>query len=151
MKKLLLFAFLISMQFNAKSQSTGNCFNEWYACVQKYGAKPVADGTHDVIITIRKDENCQAILGKVDVKGGKIVHGTLMILLQDGNYEKPDRNISEKYGRDREAVIDYTILNGMSPSFMTSQDEQVNFFFYKSLNKTPKNQKVAPTPSELGF
>lgn len=151
MKKFLLIACLVALQISAKSQNSANCFNEWYACVQKYGAKPVTDGTHDVIITIRKDANCQAVLGKVDVKGGKIVQGTLMILLQDGSYEKPDRSISEKYATNSEAKLDYTIMNGMTPSFMTSQDEQVNFFFYKSLNKTPKNQKAAPSPSELGF
>lgn len=151
MKKFLLLTLLVSSSLLVKSQENSNCFNEWYATVHKYGSQPVADGTHEVIITIRKDEQCKSMQGKVDVKDNKIVRGTLWLLKTDGTYEKPERTLSNKYTTNSETKLDNSIINGMSPSFMTSQGEQINFFFYKSFNKTPREYKPAPKPSEIGF
>ena len=141
---------LMQTGFAQSSTTTASCYDEWYSTFQKYGANTVADGTHEVIIAISKNASCQCVYGKVDVKGGKLVEGTLYLMDEDGSYHRPDRTLSLKYSRS-ESKVENWIANGMSPTYLTSQDESVNIFFYKSLNKKPKTAKQAPSPSGLGF
>lgn len=154
MKKIV---FIIALLFSASfvysqgAATSPNCYEDWYNAFQKYGATTVADGTHEIIVVLRKDSRCECSMGKIQVSGGKLVGNTLMIQQEDGSYEKPNRTLSPKYKINPDAKVDSWISNGMSPTYLTNQDELVHLFFYKNLNKKPKNQKKAPTPAELGF
>ena len=154
MKSLVLsIAMLFSLSY-AYAQDTPQateCYNEWYAAFQKYGATTVTDGTHEVIISVCKYSKCDCLLGTVDVVGGQLVPGSVMIQQADGTYERPARTLSQKYTTNPDTKLEKSIYNGMSPTYLTSQDEMVNILFYKNLNKAPKVQKKAPSPGELGF
>jgi hypothetical protein len=125
-----------------------DCYMEWYHSFQKYGTEPITDGTHEVIIAICKNSVCQCLLGKVDVAGEQIVRYSLYIQQEDGTYDKPNRSLSPKYSNP-EAGLETHIHNGMSPAFLTSQDETVYLMFYNSLSKVPKKPKQAPKPKDL--
>ncbi len=161
MKNILLIASLLLICNYGYSQTksshpqpiemlSSDCYIEWYTTFEKYGVEAIKDTTHEIIIAVCKETKCACYLGKVDVSGGEIVRYTLYIQQQDGSYVKPDRTLSPKY-TNSEAKLEKYINNGMSPAYLTSQDETVYLLFYKSLKKVPRQQKKAPTPEQLNF
>jgi hypothetical protein len=55
---------------------------------------PVADGTHDVIISLRNEyDYAECFFGKIEVKDGKMV-SKLQIQKMDGSYEEFDKKVS---------------------------------------------------------
>jgi len=156
MKSIL--AILISLvsvgafaQGAASKPSTTNCYKEWYTLFKERGTNPVADGTHDVIISIKgSDAYSECFLGQVDVKDGKIA-GKLHIQKIDGSYGEFDKKATSFYTNESGVVKDELryINNGMSESFTSTEGEIVRLFFYKSLAEKPKANKKAPSPSVL--
>src|SRR5436190_3983853 len=49
-----------------------NCYRQWYDVFSARGAKPVTDGTQEVVITFKSGETSHCFMGKVEVAGGKI-------------------------------------------------------------------------------
>lgn len=156
MKSIL--AILISLvtvgafaQGASAKPSTTNCYKEWYTLFKERGANTVADGTHDVIISIKgSDAYSECFLGKIDVKDGKMA-GKLQIQKIDGSYGEFDRKATAFYTNESGLVKDELrfINNGMSESFTSTDGEVVRLFFYKSLAEKPKANKKAPSPAAL--
>ena len=129
-----------------------NCFKEWYALFKERGAKPVADGTQDVIITLRSSDSdySECFMGQIDVAGGKLI-GKLQIEKLDGTYEEFDKKVSSAYQNTKGALREdlREINNGMSASVTLNSGEIIRLFFYKSLADKPKANKKAPSPAAL--
>lgn len=131
--------------------STTNCYKEWYTLFKERGANPVADGTHEVVISIKgSDAYSECFMGKIDVKDGKIV-GKLQIQKIDGSYGEFDKKATAFYTNESGLVKDEMrfINNGMSEGLTSTDGEVVRLFFYKSLAEKPKANKKAPSPSAL--
>lgn len=135
---------------SGKPSASGSCFKEWYALFKERGAKPVEDGTHDVIITLRNGDYAECFMGKIDVAGGKIV-SRLSIQKVDGTYAEFDKKVSEAYQNSEGALKEEmrTITNGMSAPVVLADGESIRLFFYKSLGDKPKANKKAPPASTL--
>ena len=130
--------------------ASSNCFKQWYQLFKERGASPIADGTHEVIITLRSADYSECFMGKVDVAGGKLT-GKLLIQKVDGSYEEFDRKVSATY-QNAEGVLKEELRevdNGMSASVNLSDGEIIRLFFYKSLADKPKANKKAPAPTAL--
>jgi len=151
---LVLVSFISSglfAQSGAKSSTDGSsCFKEWYTVFKERGANPVADGTHDVIITLRQGDFSQCFMGKIEVAGSKVA-GKLQIQKMDGSYAEFDKRVSAAL-LNSEGVLKEELRevhNGMSASVTLTDGEMIRLFFYKSLAAKPMANKKAPSPSEL--
>jgi hypothetical protein len=150
LKKILFagcFLFLYAMA-NAQT-SKNNCYKEWYQLFTERGAKPIPDGENDIIISIIKDDISNCYLGRLTVKAGKIVLGSLLVQTEDGGFEKLNKTLKKTVYYSSEQIT--AIENGMSHSFLTSENEVVRAYFYKSLNSPAKKLKEAPAPSTLNL
>lgn len=153
MKSILaiLFSLLSCGVFAQSKPAAGsNCFKEWYTLFKERGADPIADGTQDVIITLRSADYSECFIGKIDVLGGKI-NGKLQVQKMDGSFEEFDRKVSAAY-QNSEGVLKEElreIVNGMSASVTLGGGEMIRLFFYKSLSAKPKANKKAPSPAVL--
>ena len=140
-----------STKATATPKKEPTCYDQWYSLFKERGAKPIADGTHDVIISLRNEyDYAECFLGKIDVKEGKVV-SKLQIQKVDGTYEEFDKRVLPDYqtseGVMREELR--SITKGMSESFDLTGGEKIRLFFYKSLADKAKANKKAPGPSEL--
>lgn len=127
------------------------CYDQWYSLFKERGANALADGTHDVIISIRDEyDYAECFVGKIDIKDGKLA-SKLQIQKEDGSFEEFSKKVSTIYqnseGLVKEAVRDVT--NGMSESLTLADGEKIRLFFYKSLADKAKANKKAPPPSAL--
>lgn len=132
-----------------KKEST--CYDQWYSVFKERGANPVADGTHEVIISLRNEyDYAECFYGKIDVKDGKLV-SKLQIQKVDGSYEDFDKKVSSMYQNADGVVKDELrgVTNGMSESLELGSGERIKLFFYKSLADKAKANKKAPNPAAL--
>jgi len=127
-----------------------NCYKQWYDVFSARGAKPVTDGTQEVIITFKSGESCHCLMGKVEVSAGKI-KPPLYVQTENGDY-KTFTSLGKKLDPDfvsAEGDQLYKITDGMSVLFKTADNEYGRLFFYKFVNKGTQTNKKAPTPDEL--
>ena len=127
-----------------------NCYKQWYDAFSSRGAKPVTDGTQEVIITFKSGESCQCLMGKVEVAAGKI-KPPLYVQTENGDY-KTFSSLGKKLDPDfisAEGDQLYKITDGMSVLFKTADNEYGRLFFFKFVNKGTQANKKAPTPDEL--
>jgi len=150
----ILFTFVslgVFAQGAGKPVASNNCFNEWYALFKDRGAKPIPNGTHDVVIAFRKGDYSECYMGKVDIMDGKI-SGRPQVQKMDGTFEEWDKRISQSY-IDESGKLKATALleihNGMSAEVTLADGENVRLFFYKFVADKPKANKKAPAPSAL--
>lgn len=149
---LLILVFFLSMGLYAQTKpaTSGACFKEWYGMFKERGAKPVPDGTQDVIITLRSGDFSDCYMGRVDVLNGKL-SGKLQIQKMDGTYEEFDKKVSATY-QNAEGVLKEElrdINNGMSASLTLTDGEIIRLFFFKYVADKPKANKKAPAPAAL--
>ena len=150
---LLLLLGLSSTGLFAQASSetkTNDCFNQWYTLFRERGASPIADGTHDVIISLRHSGFSECYMGKIDVTAGKL-SSKLQIQKLDGSFAEFDKKVSAAY-QNSEGVLkeeSLEVTNGMSASIAMDSGEIVRLFFYKSIAEKPKANKRAPAPSAL--
>ncbi|MBL7861402.1 MAG: hypothetical protein JNJ65_09585 [Cyclobacteriaceae bacterium] len=159
----LLFTFLISLisvglwaqnpaakPTAASAAKSADCYDQWYALFKDRGANAVADGTHDVIISLQHDGYSECFLGKIDVASGKI-SSKLQIQKVDGSYDEFDKKLSSTYmspeGTLKSELRD--VVNGMTAALTLADGETIRLFFYKSLADKAKANKKAPAPSAL--
>lgn len=148
----LLSVALYAQASSSKSSSSAptDCFGQWFSLFKERGANPVADGTHEVIITIRNGNYSDCFMGKIDVANGKLA-SPLQVQKVDGSYQEFDKRVSNFYqneeGRLKEELRDVT--NGMSASLTLTDGEIIRLFFYKSVADKPKANKKAPAPSVI--
>ncbi|HEX5168093.1 MAG TPA: hypothetical protein VFW11_02895 [Cyclobacteriaceae bacterium] len=141
---------LFAQSGTPKTSSSGSCFKDWYGLFRERGAKPVEDGTQDVIITLRNGDYAECFMGKIDVAGGKIV-SKLSIQKVDGTYEEFDKKVSDAYQNSEGTLKEEMrmISNGMSAPVVLADGASIRLFFYKFLGDKPKANKKAPAPSVL--
>ena len=130
---------------------TANCYDQWYSVFKDRGANPIADGTHEVIISLRNEyDYAECFFGKIDVKDGKLA-SKLQVQKVDGSYEEFTKKVSSVYqnadGTVKEELRD--VSNGMSESLELGSGERIRLFFYKSVAAKEKANKKAPAPSAL--
>lgn len=135
----------------AAPKKEASCYDQWYAVFKERGADPVADGTHDVIISLRNEyDYAECFFGKIDVKDGKLA-SRLQIQKVDGSYEEFNKKVTPSYqnvdGTVREDLRD--VSNGMSEALQLSSGEKIRLFFYKSVASKEKANKKALSPSAL--
>jgi len=138
---------------NTAKPAAANCYEEWYSMFKQRGALPVANGTHDVVISIRNGNYSECFMGKVTVLDGKIA-GRPQVQKVDGTYEDWGKDVSHKYfnpdgTRTAEGNTLLTINNGMSGEMILSDGDNVRAFFYQSILEKSKANKKAPAPSAL--
>jgi hypothetical protein len=129
---------------------TRNCYTVWYDFMRTRGAKPVTDGTQEVVIAFKSGETCLCFMGKIAVAGGKI-KPPLYIQAENGEY-KLSTDLGKKLDAEFVASIGadlWNISDGMSTLFRTADQEYGRLFFYKFANKGANSKKEAPSPSEL--
>jgi len=132
-------------------KKTANCYDQWYAVFKERGASPVADGTHDVIISLRNEyDYAECFFGKIEVKDGKLA-SKLQIQKVDGTYEDFDKKVGSAYQNSDGVVKDELrgITNGMSETIELGSGERIKLFFYKSIAEKAKSNKKAPSPAAL--
>ena len=148
-----LFALVVSPVF-AQTKATPpskDCYGEWYTLFRERGAKPIPDGTQEIVISIRKDGYSQCFIGKVDVENGKLKL-PVYVAKEDGTFESLAEtglklDPASEAAKSADAVI--TITDGMSVTAYTTDHETVKLFFYKFVNDKPKKNKVAAPVSAL--
>lgn len=144
MKNLIfsLFALFIFSAVNAQTEEEPQitCYQKYAEVFEKRGAEDVPDGTYnDVIITFRKGSMADCFYGKVNVKNGNIVVSEMYLKFEDDTYEKIER----KY-RDPDQVI--SIINGMSRTMVTVEDELIDVLFTKKIKPKKKSYVKAADP-----
>jgi hypothetical protein len=127
-----------------------NCYKQWMDAFAERKAKPVTDGTHEVVIAFKSKESCRCFLGKVEIAEGKI-KAPLYVQTEGGDY-KTFVAMGKKLDLDFVSVQGealWQVTNGMSVLFQTVEQEYGRVFFYKSLNKNKDANKDAPSPADL--
>ena len=139
MKKLILSACLYVGSNMMLAQDNSTCYQKYVKVFEVRGANEISDGLHEnVIITIRKGSFADCFVGRAKVKDGYIDTKTLQMSFVDGTYE-PFRR-SYKYDEP------VTIVNGISKTLVTNDEELVNILFVDSIKPKKKAYKRAPEP-----
>jgi hypothetical protein len=145
MKQLILvlaFTALTAIGFTQNKTpdaKPSNCYTKWEEKFEECGAEEVKDGTYeDISITVRSGPDARCYTGKVEVKEGKIV--AMYRKLEDGSYEK----FKPKYAFEKPM----TVVNGISVSMLTIDDELVNVIFPKTLKPKKVGYSSAPEPPQ---
>ena len=127
-----------------------NCYKQYVDYFTELGAKPVTDGMQLVVIAYKKKESCNCLMGRVQVTGGKI-NPPLFIQTEGGEY-KSFAEMGKKLDPDFVTAVGdglWSITNGMSVVFQTTDQEYGRVFFYRFLNKNKGMSKEAPSPADL--
>ena len=128
-----------------------NCYTEWYDEFRTRGAKPVPDGMQQVVISIKNEESCHCFMGQVEVVGGKI-KPPLFFQQENGEYKQVSvvgKKLEPGFTGTMTPDELYSIKDGMSIVFRTTDNEYGRLFFYKFVNKAAQSNKEAPSPSDL--
>ena len=144
MKKLLFSLLLALPTMYVVAQESDDamvtCYQKYAEIFEKRGAEEVADGTYnDVIITFRKGSMADCFYGKVHVKGGNINPNEMFLKFEDDTYER----IVRKY-RYPDQIIN--IINGMSQTIVTIEDELIDVLFVKKIKPKKKSYVKAVDP-----
>ena len=129
-----------------------DCYTEYYEIMRTRGAKPVTDGMQQVVIAFKSpDGSCLCFMGQIEVLGHKI-KPPLYFRKENGEY-KPVSTVGKKLEAAFAGSMSpdelYTIKDGMSIVFRTSDNEYGRLFFYQFVNKGSLGNTVAPSASEL--
>lgn len=124
-------------RISAQTEET-SCYNQWAKAFEIRGADDVKDGWHDgVVLSIRSGSKTKCYTAKVEVSTGSIKE--IFIKFVDGKYDlyKP----AWKY-TDQKA----TIINGITKTLQTMDDDLVNVIFINHLKPKKKAFELAPLP-----
>ena len=133
------------LQAQTSNDLPSNCYLKWAKLFEERGAEDVEDGTHDnIIITFRRGTKAECFSGKVDVKTGKITG--LFLRFEGGTYEPLDKKY--KHNEKNQVSNDIKIVNGISTTLVTEDDQLINVIFIKKLKPKKKAYEKAPEPGE---
>ncbi len=139
MKKLSLFLFATLLSALSFAQTEG-CHEKYVKVFEVRGANSVPDGEHkDVVVTVRKGSFEDCFLGKVTVKNGLVLKNSINLTFVDGSFEKFVRAY-----KDDDPI---KIINGMSETMITKDDELINVLFVSAVKEKKKAYKRAPEPN----
>lgn len=138
--KNLIFILAITFSFsNLFAQSDEGCHAKYVKVFEVRGANQVADGEHkDVVITVRKGSFEDCFIGKVEVKDGLVDKNSIQLTFVDGTFE----NFNRAYKSKDPARI----INGMSETMITQDEELINVLFVSAIKPKKKAYKRAPEP-----
>jgi len=140
MKKFLITASFLVCSVLLTAQESATCYQKYAKVFEIRGANEVEDGTHDdVIITIRKGRFADCFLGKVTVENGEVIPTSIKLSYVDDSFEGLNR--SYKYDEP------ITIVEGISKTLLTNDEELINIMFVGSIKPKKKALKRAPEPS----
>jgi hypothetical protein len=138
---------ILLVSFSLQAQSTtpavndepNNCFTKWKNKFEERGAEDIKDGTYeDIIICFRNGTSAECLIGKADVKGGKVI--AMYLRREDGTYDQ----VKKKLKFD----VPMVITNGISAALLTMDDQLINVIFPKSLKPKKAGYVKAPEPSD---
>ena len=142
MKKIGLLLMISVIAFGLRAQSEAGCHERYVKVFEVRGANQVEDGLYDdVVITLRKGSFEDCFIGKVKVQDGMVLRNSLALTFVDGSYEQFVRAYKNK-----EPV---KIINGMTETMVTEDDELINVLFISAIKPKKKAYKRAPIPSSL--
>lgn len=115
-----------------------NCYQTYAKLFEDRGANPAVDGWADnVIITVRKGTEADCFVGKVRILKDTVAD--MFIKFSDGDMER----FQKKFKKFDKAT---TIINGISTTMVTIDDELVNIIFPDLLKPKKKAYQRAPLP-----
>lgn len=139
MMKNIFSIVLLFIGVNIIAQPTQTCYQKYAKVFEIRGANEVKDGTHEnIIVTIRKGSFADCFVGKVKVENGVIQINTLHLSYVDDSYEP--------FRRSYKSTGAVTIINGMSKTMITEDDELINVLFVDAIKPKRKAYKKAPDP-----
>lgn len=140
MKNLFFFSLVFLACINLSAQGSPTCFQKYAKVFEVRGANQVKDGTHkDVIISIRKGSFADCFLGKVKVLNGVIVRKSIELSFVDDSFEPLVRSYKSE--------DPITIVEGISRTLLTNDEELINVMFVSAIKPKKKAFKRAPEPS----
>lgn len=145
MKRLLLsLTVLMFCAANAVAQDEPtNCYLKWAKLFEERGAEDVEDGvSENIIICFRRGTKAECFNGKVEVKAGKITG--IWLRFEGGTYEPLEKKF--KHNEKNQITGDIKIVNGISTTMVTEDDQLINVIFYKKLKPKKKSYEKAPEP-----
>lgn len=138
----ILFIILTSFvqSYSQESQETdGNCYQKYAKIFESRGAFDVEDGTYtDVILSFRKGSSADCFNGKVIIENKHVKK--MYIKFSDNTFEEIERNWKNDISKIQ-------IVNGISETFLTKEDELINVMFVKKIKPKKKEyQRAAEAP-----
>ena len=128
-----------------------DCYGEYYDLMRKKGAAKVTDGMQPVVIALKGPNGCNCFLGQIEVVGGRM-KAPLFFQAENGEY-RPVTTLGKKLDAPFAASMTveelYSIKDGMSIVFRTTEQEYGRLFFYTFANKGGMANKAAPSAAEL--
>lgn len=127
------------------------CYIDYYSAFANKGARPVADGEHEVVISIIYQNTSNCYMGKSTVKDGKFVQPVLM-QKDDKSYAPLTtifKNIDQSWLASQDQTTLYDINDGMSKMFQSEQGYLVQVFYPGAINSNSGVNQKAPPASEL--
>jgi hypothetical protein len=144
-----IFTLILGLAFvGVQAQSSNetavhSCYSQWSTAFNARGSEDVADGWHEgVIVSIRYSTGKNdCLMGKVEVKGGKIQ--TIYLKYVDNKYElyRP-----EPKKEDNENALKISPGSGISSTLRLKDDTLVNIVFKDKLKPKKKSYQQAPLP-----
>lgn len=138
MKKVLFTLLICSSFAGLKAQSEPTCYQKYAKVFEVRGANSVKDGNHEVVVTLRKGSFADCFIGKVRVMNGVINKSSIRLSFVDGSFEP--------FQREYKFDDPITIVNGMSKTMVTKDEELVNVMFVDAIKPKKKALKRAPEP-----
>ena len=145
----LLFSAILSSNAQTADSITNSgkkCFEEYKAEFAKRGVYTLKDGLHNAVITIRHNEKCEVFDGQARITGGKF-ELPIFIKTAEGTYI-PLRDTGRKINKNYDAYkipLENKVVNGCSPTYISSDDELVDIFLIDILTSAVKKIMVMYT------
>ena len=139
-KTLIILLVTMGFHYSATAQDGSSCYQKYIKVFEVRGANQVEDGTYeDVIISIRKGSYSDCLLGKVKVVDGLVDPQSIELTFVDGTFEK--------FNRSYKIDEPINIVNGVSKTMVTNDEELVNIMFVDAIKPKKKEYKRAPEPN----
>lgn len=139
MKKIILIGLvMLSYSLIHAQEEDRSCYAMWAKAFEIRGSHEIKDGWYDgVVLSIRVGSRNDCYTSKVQVDQGKIKD--IFIKFVDGRYEP----FLPKYKYDQKM----TIINGISKTVQTIDDELINIIFINQLLPKKQAYEKAPLPT----
>ncbi|MCC7051404.1 MAG: hypothetical protein IT239_06480 [Bacteroidia bacterium] len=135
---LLFFILTVNVFAQDTNEGDVNCYQKYAKIFETRGATDVEDGTYtDIILSFRRGSNADCYNGKVIIEGKHLKE--MYIKFSDNTFEK----VEKKFKGD---ISKISIVNGMSETMITKDDELINVIFPKKLKPKKKEYQRAAEP-----
>ncbi|MCU0355346.1 MAG: hypothetical protein MUD08_16660 [Cytophagales bacterium] len=151
LKTLVLLTVATSVSVSAQTVPApplgdNSCASQWYWLFKERGATSIPNGVQPVVVSVKKYGVNHCLMGKIQVKDGKLVF-PLYLEKEDGTSMEVLMNLTAAQMAKEPNLL--TIHSGCSNRFLSADKEEIELFFYKSLNPKPTSFKRAPPVSDF--